>query len=254
MSCATSAQVSVVIPCYNHGQYLAEAIQSVLAQTCPPLEVIVVDDGSDELGTLAVLEQTAQSGITVLSTENRGLPAARNNGIKAAKGNYILPLDADDRIAPDFLEKAVGILGRKPEVGIVYGLVELFEERSGVWQKPIFSEKLLLFENMIVACAMFRRCDWETVGGYSESMTFGWEDWDFWLSLVEKGLMAECIPEVMFYYRIRKETMTTRMTLAQKVQMAAVMVWRHKKLYVKNYRSCIKKVLTPLSREIPAPR
>ncbi len=254
MTCAASAKVSVIIPCFNHGEYLAEAVQSALDQTCPPFEVIVVDDGSNETGTLSVLEDMSQSGINVIRTQNNGLAAARNNGIKVAQGDYILPLDADDRIAPGYLEKASSLLDKNPEVGIAYGRVELFEERSGVWEKPSFSEQLLLFENMIVACAMFRRKDWEAVGGYSKCMTFGWEDWDFWLSLIERGLVAACLPEVMFYYRIREKTMTTRMTFSQKLRMAMFIVWRHKMLYIKNYRHCIGRLLKPFFREVPSPR
>lgn len=231
----TSPPVSVVIPCYNLGPYLREAVDSVRAQTLHGVEIIIVNDGSTEMATLGVLQELEkESGIQVLHTSNRGLAAARNYGISHACGKYILPLDADDRLAPGYLQAAVRELEDDPQVGIVYGGVEFFGERSGLWSQPDFSVSHLLCENMIVASAVYRRSDWELVGGYRGAMCHGWEDWDFWISLVECGCKVVRLPEVVFYYRIRKDSMTRSLTTRQKLLMFLRLVRNHPRLYAMN--------------------
>ena len=108
--------VSVIIPCYNQGAYIQEAIDSVKAQTYTDWEIIIVDDGSNHEGTLQELKYFKEIGIIVIETPNKGVSAARNKGIEVANGEFILPLDADDKIAPQYLEEAVRILHEKAEV------------------------------------------------------------------------------------------------------------------------------------------
>lgn len=230
----SAPRVSVIIPCYNQGMYLKEAITSIQQQTYRSFEVVVVNDGSTDSETLSILEKFSQQGVTVYNTENRGLAAARNYGILHSSGEFILPLDADDRIARDYLELAVGELERDAQVGIVYGLVEFFGERSGIWSQAEFSPSHLLYENMIVASAVFRRVDWEHVGGYRESMRYGWEDWDFWLSLVGCGRRVVKIPKVMFYYRIRSDSMTQTLTKSRKIHILLNLIRNHPQLYLLN--------------------
>ena len=111
--------ISVIIPCYNQGQYLAESIGSALASDYQELEIIVVDDGSTDPETIALLDQLAYSKTRLIRQENRGLAAARNWGIAEAQGTYILPLDADDRIGPQYISQAVAALAADTELGIV---------------------------------------------------------------------------------------------------------------------------------------
>ena len=100
-------KVSVIIPCYNQGRYLAETVASVQAQTFNDWEIVIVDDGSDDVETKHLLTRVEMPKVRIIYTENRGVAAARNTGINAAQGMYILPVDADDLIGKDYLKEAV---------------------------------------------------------------------------------------------------------------------------------------------------
>jgi glycosyltransferase involved in cell wall biosynthesis len=247
-------RVSVIIPCFNLGLYLGEAIESVRDQTFQELEIIVVDDGSTDPETIDILQQLTVEGVMVVRVRNQGPSAARNEGIQMASGEYILPLDADDLIAPTFLEHAVDFLDHNSEVGIVYGTVELFGDAQGPWPQPQFSVETILFENMIVASAVFRRDDWKLVGGYRLKMVYGWEDWDLWLSIVDLGRTVARLPEVALYYRIRNGSRTERMTMGQKLRMFFNLVMQHKRLYLCNWETVLRRCLSPGHRLIASPR
>ncbi|HNX59960.1 MAG TPA: glycosyltransferase family A protein, partial [Spirochaetota bacterium] len=132
-------KVSVIIPCYNQGIYVDEAVDSVLRQTFDDYEIIIVNDGSTDEITNEKLKSYCRPRTRVLTTENQGLAEARNTGIRNSSGVYILPLDADDVIAETYLEKAVAILDGNQKVGIVYSRAMLFGERSGEWRLPVYS-------------------------------------------------------------------------------------------------------------------
>ncbi len=203
--------VSVIMPCYNDGAYLMDAIRSLRSQTWSNWELILIDDGSDQPETRQCLESLqGVSYIHILHTDHVGPSGARNAGIGAARGEYILPLDADDTIHPTYMEKAVRILNEKQKVGIVYCKADFFGERSGPWDLPDYSLRGMLQDNIIFVTAMFRRCDWEAVGGFNLRMKDGMEDYDFWLSLLEHDRTVVQIPEVLFHYRIKPVSRTTR--------------------------------------------
>jgi len=204
-------EVSVIIPCYNQGHYLHEAIDSVFGQTFSDLEIIVVDDGSTDSATCLILETLNRSRTKLIKRPNGGLAAARNTGIRAASGRFILPLDCDDMLAPDYLRKAVSAMEASPERGIVYCHAEKFGAENGPWKLPPYSRWRMLLGNIIFCSALYRRSDWECAGGYDETLRRGWEDWDFWLSLLELGRDVHCIPEVGFYYRKHEHSMATGM-------------------------------------------
>ena len=165
-------KVSVIIPCYNYGRYLEEAVDSVLRQTFKDVEIIIVDDGSTEKETLDILNILGgmYPAITIIHQSNGHLSNARNVGIRAAKGEYILPLDADDAIEPTMLERCVSVLDNCPSVGFAYTQVKLFGDRDEVWLSPEYNFYDLLQGNYIVATNLFRKKAWEEVGGYDESM------------------------------------------------------------------------------------
>jgi glycosyltransferase involved in cell wall biosynthesis len=224
-------RVSVIIPCYNHGEYLDEAVESVLAQTFRDFEIIIVDDGSTDAETVAKLESYNRPNTHVLHTSNQGLAAARNNGISGACGEFILPLDADDRIAPDYLEKGVAILDTRPETGIVYCLADCFGAQQGRWSIPDYSPRGMLFTNLIFCCSLFRKSSWEQTDGYNPNMSRGWEDWDFWLSLIELGCEVERIPEVLFFYRVASGSMVRSMDRRVRVEMHLQLMRNHPRLF-----------------------
>ncbi|BDD87446.1 hypothetical protein DPPLL_18110 [Desulfofustis limnaeus] len=220
-------KVSVVIPCYNQGAFLDEAVDSVLAQTCTDLEIIVVNDGSTDTATNRTLLRYDREKTRVLSTSNQGLAAARNNGIAAARGEYILPLDADDRIEPRYLEEAVAVLDQQPEVGIVYCRARLFGAVDADWLLPDYSLAEMLLDNVIFCTALFRRVDWQAVGGYDPGMIHGWEDYEFWLALLERGRHVRRLPGRYFHYRVSPDSMVRSKEKRQKVEMFARIYQRH---------------------------
>ncbi len=195
--------VSVIMPCYNDGKYIEQAVASLRAQTYQQNELIVVDDGSDDPHTIQTLHDLSFPRLKKIHMQHMGPAYARNKGIAAAQGSYILPLDADDRIEPTYVEKAVRILDASRETGIVYCQADFFGEKSGKWELPPYSLKEMLAGNVIFASAMFRKADWEKAGGYNTAMKHGLEDYDFWLSLLGNGAQVYQIQEVLFHYRIK---------------------------------------------------
>lgn len=195
--------VSIIIPCHNDGEYLLEAVTSAKFQTLPSCEVIIANDHSNDPYTLEVLRKLQEQGERVVNVPEgrRGPSAARNHAIMHSRGSYILPLDADDRIAADYARQAVEVLSSRPEVGLCYCHAELFGMRSGPWILESYSYEKLLCSNMIFCSAMFRRTDFDRIKGYDESLYQGYEDWAFWIKLLEHGRQVVCLDDVLFYYR-----------------------------------------------------
>ena len=225
-------KVSVIIPCYNHGKYLDEAVESILVQTFQDFEIIIVNDGSTDESTILKLENYKRAKTRVIHTVNQGLSMARNNGIREATGVFILPLDADDKVAPGYLEKAVSIMETSPKTGIVYSFADCFGAQQGRWSIPDYSPHGMLLTNLIFCCSLFRKSSWEQSGGYNPNMSKGWEDWDFWLSLIERGCEVYRIPEVLFFYRVLPESMVRSMDRQTKVQMHQQLICNHPSLFV----------------------
>lgn len=223
--------VSVIMPCYNQGQYLEEAVGSLLAQTYQDFEIIVINDGSTDEFTVRLLQTYEQPNLLVLNTDNHGPSAARNTGIQQARGQYILPLDADDRIAPTFLEKTVPILDGNPNVGIVYTQAELFGEKNGRFDLPIYRFPDILLGNMIFNTSLYRKADWEKAGGYNENMVWGWEDYDFWLSLLELGREVIQIPEVLYFHREVPHSRSQQITQSDWIKCHTQVFKNHSTLY-----------------------
>ncbi|GAA3571791.1 glycosyltransferase family 2 protein [Snuella lapsa] len=194
------ALVSVIIPSYNSAHFISEAIDSILEQTYGEWELIVVDDGSTDALESVVRPYIAKDArISMVVKANGGLGSARNFGIRHAKGTYILPLDADDRFAPTFIEKAVAQFINRPDLKVVYCEAVYFGAKQGRWLLKDYSYKDLLVSNMIFASAMYKKADYERVGGYDEQILY--EDWDYWLRLLQDGGTVCKLPEVLFYYR-----------------------------------------------------
>jgi glycosyltransferase involved in cell wall biosynthesis len=194
--------VSVVIPCFNDRDFLLDAVASVERHATDESELIVVNDGSTERRTLEILAGLRGLGYRVVDQANAGLSAARNAGIERARGRYVLPLDADNRIGPGFLGPAVVHLDSHPESGMVYGDRQLIGWRTGKVRVPPFDLGAVLRSNYIDACAVIRREVWEACGGYDTKLT-GLEDWDFWLGAARRGWRFHHLGDVVFDYRVR---------------------------------------------------
>jgi glycosyltransferase involved in cell wall biosynthesis len=193
--------VSVVIPCYNPTRFLEETLASVRAQTYAPLEVILVNDGTDNPESLALLRSLAGGVDRCIDQENQGLAAARNVGFRAAQGAYVLPLDADDRIEPAFLAQCIAALEAHPEAAFVYTDYRVFGDTHYVERLSEYSLHHLLDQNTLIYAALIRREDWARAGGYDDSMRLGYEDWDFWLRLAERERFGLHLPQALFEYR-----------------------------------------------------
>ncbi|MEJ2136585.1 MAG: glycosyltransferase family A protein, partial [Desulfofustis sp.] len=223
--------VSVIIPCYNQGAFLSEAVESVRAQTHENVEIIIVNDGSDDDETAGICSALEGPGIKVITTSNQGLAAARNKAIEEAVGTYILPLDADDKIAPSYISEAVSVLESDSQIGIVYCRARLFGAVEGEWHLPDYSLEEMLKDNIIFCTALFRRKDWESVGGYDPGMVYGWEDYDFWLALIERGRQVHRLEGCHFFYRVAPESMVRSKEKFEKVEMFKRIFQRHQELF-----------------------
>jgi glycosyltransferase involved in cell wall biosynthesis len=226
--------VSVVIPCHNHGEYLGHAIASVLKQSYQGFEIIIVDDGSSDEDTRSSLNDYDHPKIKLIQTAHRGLPTARNTAIEAARGSYILPLDADDKIGETYLDKALKILETSENIGIVYSRAEFFGEASGEWDLPPYHFPEILLGNVIFCSALFRKRDWAAVNGYNPNMIYGWEDYDFWLSLIQLGREVVRIPETLFFYRKRSDSMIRTMSRDHMLYSYGQLFKNHPQLYSGN--------------------
>jgi glycosyltransferase involved in cell wall biosynthesis len=232
-------KVSVVMPCYNHGEFLAEAVQSVTDLGRPDFELIVVDDGSTDERTRNEIDALVAQGINVIRQQNKRLGAARNAGVLASHGEYLLPLDADDRLRAEWIDTGIGILDSDSHVGVVYGDAQCFGTRTERWHVGPFDSERLLNWNFIHASAIYRRSVWEQNNGYDTTMPVqGLEDWDFWLGALEHGWRFVYLPEVFFDYRRHEQSMITR-TAAFEDQIKEFIARKHGLLYRQAWLSLV---------------
>ena len=210
--------VSVIMPCFNQGNYLPEALESIIGQTYPNWECIIIDDGSTDHSEKVAKEYCQKdSRIRYIYQENAGVIAARNHAISESLGEYILPLDADDAVSCHYLEKAVHILTTNPSCKIVYGKGWLTGEKNEPFILPPFSIEGLLRDNCIFNSSVFRR-----------------QDWNLWLSLLEKGGNAHQLDEVVYYYRIQSKSRTTEADQNEQ-KLRLQILENHKELYLRHY-------------------
>ncbi|MCL4533651.1 MAG: glycosyltransferase [Bacteroidetes bacterium] len=230
-------RVSVVVPCYNYARYLPEAVESVLDQTYQDFELIIVNDGStDDTASVAEGLQAAhpQHRIVVINQESSGQPAiSRNNGIEVAQGEYVLCLDADDKIAPTMLEECVTLLDADPGLAIAYTDRQDFGGVDQIVPAGDYDFMRLRFANQISYCALFRREVWRAVGGYRTNVR-GCEDWDFWVAAGARGYYGHRIPKPLFLYR-RHDTGVYQDALKNFRQRVAQIVVNNSEAYSRHY-------------------
>ena len=205
-------RVSVIIPCFNLGRFLPEAITSVREQTYTDYEIVVIDDGSTDGETAEALKSAAASGLRVMRSQNHGLSAARNLGISHARGELISCLDADDMFDAQWLELAVARIDADPDLAFVSHWLEAFGDEHGTWAPGRADLAALLDQNVFNGAAMFRRQLVDAVGGFDESMRDGCEDWEFWIRVMESGHRGAIIPTPLYRYRRRPDSMSRVMT------------------------------------------
>ncbi|WP_050759333.1 glycosyltransferase family A protein [Leeuwenhoekiella blandensis] len=230
--------ISIIIPCYNQGEFISDCIKSVKNQSYTDWECIVINDGSTDYSKIVIEEEIANDNRFVLiNQENKGLSTARNIGIALATGKYILPLDADDRIDKNFISKSFEVLSNNPDIKLVYTLTEFFGNIQGVWKLPSYSQKQLSRNNIIPCTAVFKKEDWVEVGGYDDNLIYGWEDWDFWIGLLKGGGRVFQIKEVLFYYRKKENSMLNAMTKKHMEYSLNYLSIKHADFFVRHYGS-----------------
>ncbi|WP_369753184.1 glycosyltransferase [Flavobacterium sp. WC2409] len=241
--------LSIVIPCYNDAQYIEQSVLSALNQTYPCKEVIVVDDGSNA-ETKTILKKLQPKITKLITQENQGQSTARNNGISYAKGEYILNLDSDDFFEITFCEKAIHKFEEDEEIAIVTcnvnrfnksGPIDIFYPDGGLINN-------FLLTNCAMGSAMFKKSDWQAASRYDENMRKGFEDWEFYIRLVKKGKTAYVIPELLFNYRLKENSTTTK---ANKIkwELLEYIYIKHRELYITHFDLLIKHLLSKIDRE-----
>jgi glycosyltransferase involved in cell wall biosynthesis len=202
--------VSVIIPCFNLGEYLDEAVDSVLAQTYQDFEIVIVDDGSTDEPTRALLAGYRRPRTRVMRTAHAGVSAARNLGIAGTTGAYLCALDADDRLEPTYFEKAVPVLDTDASVAFVSCWLRTFGDEEWEWKPERCDLPDLLWEDTVLTASLVRREAVVASGGYDTNMPIqGLEDWDLWLSLAERGYRGVILREILFNYRRRAGSLST---------------------------------------------
>lgn len=231
-------KVSIIVPCYNQAQYLDECLISVLNQTNSNWECIIVNDGSQDATETVGMNWTAKDNrIRYIQKSNSGLSAARNSGISIAQGEFILPLDADDKISPDYVAQAIQAFENDNTLKVVYCFAEKFGNESGRWELPDFSLYNLSQNNLIFCTALYRKKDWEVVGGYDVKMIYGWEDWEFWIAMLKNGGNVKRIEEVGFYYRVKSTSMLNTINERNTDYLLDYLSVKHVDFFVKYYGS-----------------
>ncbi len=195
--------VSIIVPIYNMEQYLSETLDSILASDYPNFEVVTVDDGSKDNSLKIAQEYAAKdSRLRVLSQSNSGVCTARNYAIREAKGVFIMPVDSDDIITPDFVSLAVDKILSDKSIKVVTPKSNFMGTKSGEWRLPEFSLNLLARKNIICVTALYYKSEWVRVGGYCNTLMTR-EDWDFWISMLKDGGKVVRLDKLTFYYRCR---------------------------------------------------
>jgi len=237
--------VSIVIPCYNHGQFIQETLDSIQKDNADDFyEIIIVNDGSTDKATIDKLQQFEANGYQVINQSNKGLSAARNAGIEKAKGKYILPLDSDNMIHPDYYRKAIKIFESDQSVGVAYSDCEIFDSKNEISAVGEFDLEKILTGNYIDACALFRIECWKEVGGYDSTIPHRvYEDWDLWLSISSTRWKFHYIPEPLFKYReLEVSLKTAALNEDNRRDTIGYIVNKHQEIYNLHYAKVISKL------------
>jgi glycosyltransferase involved in cell wall biosynthesis len=194
------SDVTVVIPCFNYGRFLGEAVDSALREGAA---VVVVDDGSTE--PLPELPEEVE----LIRQENAGVARARNAGLARAQTPYVLVLDADDRLAPGALAALREPLAADPELGFAYGRMTFFGDWEGELRFPPYDPYALLYRHTIGLSALARREVFEQTGGFDPTFE-QFEDWEFWLNALAHGWQGRQVDAVTVEYRRHPDSKQVR--------------------------------------------
>lgn len=226
--------ISIIVPCYNQAQYLSETLQTVLDQDYVYWECIIVNDGSpDNTEEIALQWCERDERFKYLKKENGGLSDARNYGIKYSEGKYILPLDSDDKISRTYISEAISVLENNSDVKLVFCRAQLFGADNKEWELlPYSYDNLLFVRNCIYCSAIYKRTDYDKTVGYNTNMIYGWEDYDFWISLLSPEDRVVKLDKIHFFYRTKEVSMRTLIDEKKEEYLRIQIFKNHQDLYL----------------------
>lgn len=230
--------VSIIVPCFKQAQYLNEALESVLHQSYTNWECIIVNDGSpDDTETVAKKWLGKDKRFKYCFQENLGVSAARNHGVTLANGEFILPLDADDKLGDSYITLAVKAFQKENNLKVVYCKAEKFGDEKGEWILKPFSLYNLSLKNMIFCSALYRKSEWERIGGYDSNMREGLEDWEFWIAMLKDGGEVKCLDCKGFYYRTKVTSRNVNFDFETRKELLEYLTLKHTAFFVKQLGS-----------------
>ena len=232
---ATQSQsplVTVIVPCYNQGRWLGECLSSIKVSTYKNLEIILVDDGSTDVFTKSLLDSFHEDGVRLIRQSNQGLCAVRNNAVAISHGEFILSVDSDDVLAPDFIAHAVDCLRKRPDVAMVGSDYVYLDDETKALSSPVHGLRhsgrvtsKIMSCNIITSNYVYRRSLFDAVGGFSIDLTrLAIEDVDFTMRAFKKGFGVYVLPEVGLQYRQHGMSMNNNQN---KRRRAKLVVFRH---------------------------
>jgi hypothetical protein len=235
-------KVSAIIPCYNHGQYIQQCLDSIKKQTYTNIEIIIVNDGSTDPDSIRIINSINEPGIKVINQTNQGLAAARNTGIDVSTGEIILPIDADDYLGDQYVEKAVNLLIKDNEIGLVSCRGKYFGTRNNVVENEYVSAHSMLLYNSLFHCAIFRKSDFIYIGKYNVNMTKGYEDWEMYVRMINYKNKVIQLPDIFFFYRQRNGSMLDELTKSEssRTEMENMLFRNNIDIYIDEWGSMIK--------------
>jgi glycosyltransferase involved in cell wall biosynthesis len=236
--------VSVVIPCFNPGAWLLDAVASARAQTYSRVETVLVNDGTNRDECRSHIQEASRKVDVYLEQSNRGLAAARNTGFGAARGRYVVPLDADDLLQPAYVAECVAAMKAAPDAAFVYTDYLVFGAHQYRERLPEYNLYTLLDRNFLTYAALMSKEEWEQARGYDESMREGYEDWEFWLRLGAHGRFGHHLPMPLFRYRRRGASLYDA-AFSHHQELAGYIQSRHPELYGYGARARLKARWSP---------
>lgn len=207
--------LSIIIPCYNSGTYLPDALESIATYPDKSVyEVIIINDGSTDEHTISLLSSIKGDNLIILNQENKGPAAARNAGVKKAKGEYLLLLDADNKISSDYISKGLEIFSKHPDISIIHADPVFFGDTTTPrFHTGKFDMNRILIQNYIDNCTLIRKKAWEELNGQDENrLIMSHADWDLWIRAGAAGYQFYYINKSLFHYRILNNSMVQKYT------------------------------------------
>jgi len=233
---ALAGLLSVVIPYYNMGPYLEECLSSVFQSSYRDLEIIIINDGSTDPTSVTLLQKLEAGGqrVRIVHQSNSGLASTRNEGARIAQGEFLAFLDADDKVAPSYYEKAIRVLSQNENVFFSGSWVRYFENSQALW--PAFTPQppYALVHNPVNSSGLVYKRAAFLAGGMNDKKTdYGLEDYESVISMLHNGLNGVVLPETLFYYRVRSGSMFRNISTEKLLYSNKYITEKHSFYYAK---------------------